>query len=234
MGSIFNAGMYRTFTLCVTASSFVACTIATPIQAYQQCKAQVGINFNDIAFVARIEKLIEKVKKYQKKLESGKLIEVMLDIKTEVEAYTGREIDIDSQLDQIERDAINQGAQFKKGEMKQIRSILKKKAKKQNHRVVYLAECNMYDIPFDQDQCDFLYKSANKHDDKEEKTEESLPVRVTVGVTAALCGYFLKFIPHPLCQMASNFLISAGVLMATEGTITRYEEDQKEKGKDKK
>lgn len=233
MGSIFNAGMYRNFTLCVTASSFIACTLATPIHAYQQCKAQVGINLNDIAFIARLEKLVERVKKYQDKLESGKLIEVMLEIKTEVEGYTGKQIDIDAQLDQIERDAIKQGAKFKKGEMKQIRSVLKKKEKKHNHKALYLAECNMYDIPFDNVECDFLYKSASKHDKKEDKEEQELPLRVTVGVTASLCGYFLKFIPHPYAQTAGNFLISAGVLMATEGTITRVEENQ-QKEKDKK
>jgi hypothetical protein len=168
-------------------------------------------------------------------MESGKLIEVMLEIKTEVEAYTGKRIDIESQLDQIERDAIKQGAKFRKGEMKQIRSLLKKNEKKHHHKAVYLAECNMYDIPFDQQECDYLYKTASKHDKKEDKEENEIPLRVTIGVTTSLCGYFLSFIPHSYAQIASKVLIAAGIEMTVEGTITRVEENQqKEKEKNKK
>lgn len=127
----------------------------------------------------------------------------MLEIKTEVEAYTGKRIDIESQLDQIERNATKQGAKFKKGEMKQIKSLLKKKDKKHSHKALYLAERDMYDIPFDPMECEFLYKAASKHDKHEEKEEVELPLRVTIGITASLCGYFLSFIPHPYAKMAS-------------------------------
>lgn len=228
--------MFRNFSLYLTASSFIAGTIAMPLNAYQQCKAtQLGINLNDIAFVARIEKLVERVKKYKDKMEQRKLIEVLFEIKTEVEGYTGKKCDIDTQLDQIEREATQRGAQFKRGEMKQIRTMLRKSEKKHNHKALYLAECNMYDIPFDQLECDYLYKAASKHDKKEDKEEVELPLRVTIGVTASLCGYFLSFIPHPYAQMASKTLIWAGIEMTVEGTINRIEENnQKQKDKDKK
>lgn len=159
----------------------------------------------------------------------------MLEIKTEVEAYTGKSINLESQLDQIEKDAIKQGAKFRKGEMKQIKSLLKKNEKKHNHKAVYLTECNMYNIPFDQLECDHLYKAVSKHDKKEDKEEIEVPLRVTIGITASLCGYFLSFIPHPHAQMASKILITAGIEMTIDGTITRAEENQqKEKEKNKK
>lgn len=230
MGSIYNINLYRNSIICLTASSFIACNLATPLNAYQGSKT-VNINLNDIAFVARIEKLVERVQRYKDKLESGKMIEVMLEIKTEVEAYKGKKIDIESQLDQIEKDAIKQGAKFKKGEMKQIRSLLKKNEKKHNHKTLYLAECDMHDIPFDQIECDFLYKVASKHDKKEDKEEDEIPLRVTIGVTASLCGYFLSFIPHPYAQTASKVLIAAGIEMTVEGTITRVEENQQKEKK---
>lgn len=202
-----------------------------PLQAYQECKAQIGINLSDIVFVARIERFVERIKRYKDKLESKKLIEVMLEIKSEVEAYTGKKIDLESKLDQIERDATKQGAKFKPGEMKQIKNLLKKNEKKYNHKTLYLAECNMYDITFDQAACDLLYKATSKHDKKEEKEENEIPLRVTVGVTASLCGYFLGFIPHPFAQTASKVLIVAGIEMCVEGTITRVEENQQKEKK---
>jgi len=83
--SIYNTSLYRNSIICITASSFIAGTLTMPLHA-QQANKGVNINLNDIAFVARIEKLVERVQRYKDKLESGKLIEVMLEIKTEVEA----------------------------------------------------------------------------------------------------------------------------------------------------
>ena len=234
MGSFYNTSLFRNSIICLAASSFITGTITTPLYAFHECKTQFGINFNDIAFVTRIEKLVERAKRYKGKLESKKLIEVMLEIKTEVEAYTGKRVDIEAQLNQIEMQAIKNGARFKRGEMNQIRNMLKKCENKQHHRAVYLAECNMYDISYNEIEWNSFYKYASSRHKKEDKEEVEVPLRVTIGVTASLCGYFLSFIPHPYAQAASKVLIAAGIEMCVEGTITRVEENQqKEKNKKK-
>ncbi len=74
----------------------------------------------------------------------------------------------------------------------------------------------------------------SKHgDDKEDKEEITLPLRVTVGVTIALCGFFLMFVPIPICQANGPWIAQAGLALAVDGTITRVEGNDKNK-KDKK
>jgi hypothetical protein len=160
----------------------------------------------------------------------------MFDIKMEVEGYTGKKIDLEHHLDHIEKEVRKKGGQFKPGEMKQIKKMLKKKEKKRNHKALYLYECNLWDISFDQFECDYHYQ-ASKSDKKREKedTEIEVPLRLTVGVTAFLCGCFLKIIPHPYCQTASYFLIGLGVEYCIEATVSRAEEnEQNEKDQKKK
>lgn len=235
MGSLYVSGFMRNCVLCTTAVAIVSGSICTPILAAYEYEAQakgLNINLNDIAFIARLEKLYEKAKRYVDKLEKGKLIEVMYEIKIEIEGYTGKKIDIDAHLDQIERDAKKQGAQFKKNEMKQIKKDLKKAGKKHHHKALFLYECNMYDIEFTQADCDFHFENLMmaKHSHghgKEDEKEVKVPIRVSIGITASLCGYFLSFIPHPYAQTASKFLIATGVGLCVDGTINRLEEDEK-------
>lgn len=227
MGNICSNGMLRRFILCAAATSFITSSIAAPLYAQNN---NFDINLNEIAFIARMEKLYEKVIRYKDKLESGKLIDTMFEIKMEVEGYTGRKIDIDSHIDLIEKEAKKGGAKFKSGEMKQIRKMLKKSEKKHNHRAVYLYECNMYDVPFNEVEWEHQFKAASKHDKHEredDKKEIKVPIRMTIGITASLCGYFLSFIPHPYCQGASKFLISTGVALCIDGTVNRLEENEK-------
>lgn len=238
MGNFRFAGLLHNFTLCAVASSIVGTTLITPMYAFEAQAKGFDINLNDIAFIARIEKLFEKAKRYKDKLDEGKLIEVLFDIKQEVEGYTGRRIDIDSQLDQIERDAKKGGAKFKSGEMKAIRNKLKKADKKSGHKAHYLFQCNMYAIDFDQSACDLdfdnYYMAARSKHDKEDDKKVEVPLRVSIGVTCSLCGYFLSFIPHPYCQASSKFLIAVGVEMCIEGTVSRMEENEKKEEENKK
>jgi hypothetical protein len=69
--------------------------------------------------------------------------------------------------------------------------------------------------------------------DKDDKEEFSVPLRVTIGVTVALCGLFLYIVPIPVCKVWAPELMKAGVALAVEGTINRVEENDK-KGNDKK
>lgn len=240
MGNLRFAGLFYNFTLCTVASSIIGSSLIAPTYAYEAQARAVDINLNDIAFIARIEQLYEKAKRYIDKLEDGKLIDVMLDIKTEVEVYTGKTIDMEAHIDAIEKEAKKQGAQFKKGEIKQIKKSLKKKEKKHTHRAMFLYECNLNDIEFNQEQCDLhfdnfhLARASKDHHGKEDDKEIKVPIRVSIGITASLCGYFLSFIPHPIAQGASKFLIATGVGLCVDGTVTRLEENENNEQKEKK
>ena len=61
--------------------------------------------------------MIKKINKYKKSLDSNKLIETMLDLKLEIEGYTGQHIDLDKQLDEVEREIKAKGGKPKKASL---------------------------------------------------------------------------------------------------------------------
>lgn len=150
-----------------------------------------------------------------------------MDIKMEVEAYSGKKIDIDKALNEIERNVKQNGAQFKSGEMSKIRKLIHRSAKKHGHKTVYLTDCNMYAIEYNETEYKAIAKSTHKDYKHKEEEEEEIPLRITIEVTAALAGYFLGFIPHPFAQIASKSLIATGTGLCVDGILDRMEETEK-------
>jgi hypothetical protein len=126
MGNLISNCSINRFILCCTLGSFIFTAIA-PLNAAPAGKS--NINLNDINFGIRMEKLIEKTKKSFGIKDSKKLMEVMFDIKHELEGYTGQKIDIDKHLDQVEREAKSRGFPVDKAHMKEMRKRLKNKKK---------------------------------------------------------------------------------------------------------
>lgn len=210
-----------------TALAVVVAPIA-PGYAFQPVQV---VTINDIATALKFEKLIEKANKYFKAEDSKKLLETMLDIKHETEAYTGQKIDISKSLDQVEKEIKAKGGKISKAELKAIKNTINKSEKKHNHKALYMAAalesgCN-YDAEAVNTEWDYLCKSASKGKDKEDE-EMILPVRVTVGVTIALVGGFITILPFPPCKTWGPALISSGVGLAIEGGCGKIEDDRKE------
>lgn len=103
-------------TICVFTSASIM-----PLHAVSQ-KEEINLNLNDINFGIKIEKLIEKTKKYFSAKDSNKLMEVMFDIKHEIEGYTGQKIDIEKSLDKVEKEAKTKGQKIDKNHMKVLKS----------------------------------------------------------------------------------------------------------------
>lgn len=226
------AATSKRFLLCTTALA-VTLTPVAPCYAFQPIHA---VSLNDVAIALKFEKLIEKANKYFKAEDAKKLLEVLLDIKHETEAYTGQKIDISKSLDQVEKEIKAKGGKISKAELKAIKNTIKKSEKKHNHKALYMAAamesgCN-YDAEAVNIEWDYLCKSASKGKDKEDD-EMILPVRVTVGVTIALVGVFITILPFPPCKTWGPALISGGVSLAIEGGCGKVEEDRKNE-KDKK
>jgi hypothetical protein len=218
--------------LCTTALAVTVVPL-TPCYSFESPR---DVSLNDIATALRFEKLINKANKYFKAEDSKKLIEVLLDIKHETEAYTGQKIDISKSLDQVEKEIKARGSKISKAELKAIKNTIKKSEKKHNHKAFYMAAalengCN-YDDESIEVEWQYLCKSASKGKDKEE--EMILPVRVTVGVTIALVGLFITILPFPPCKTWGPSLITGGVSLAIEGGCGKVEDDRKEEKNKKK
>lgn len=213
-----------------TLGAFTVSTI-TPLRAEHQEKG-VNFNLNDINFGIKIEKFVEKVKKCIEKKDSAKLTELMFDIKREVEGYTGQKIQFGKALDQVEKEIKSRGGKIDSKVMKKIKKDLEKKEKRANHKSLYMSNCLEFNLPHnaEEEACLFevAYPIASSINDKDD--EICVPLRVTIGVTVALCGVFLLFVPLPICKQYAPYMIEAGVALIVDEGITKWEEkDKKEK-----
>jgi hypothetical protein len=226
MVSLFKPSFINRLLLCGVLTTFTVAVI-TPSPAY-------AITFNDIAFWTRMEKLVEKMWKYKDKKDGNKIIDTMLEIKMEVEAYTGILIDLDKEFSKARSDIKKQGGKVPEKDFEKIRKAINKKEKILYHRNMCVATY-LEDAPNISFQ-DFetLYMAARNAHDREEGEQEvkDLPWRLAVGISMILGGGFLvvagTLLRMPICVEAGKDLAAGGVFFAVEG----YHDGQEEK-KDK-
>ena len=229
MGNFWKSTKLNIIILSCTLSAFTLSTIV-PVHALHHPR----INLNDIGFAIRIEKLIEKVNKYSERKDSNKLMEAMLDIKSEVEGYTGKKIDIEKALDQIERDVKAKGGEVDKRVMNKLRKNFKDKERRSSHKASYMANCLELDLPYSAEEEQIFFENEvlmakhNEGKDKDKDVEITVPLRVTIGVTLTLCGIFLLFVPIPICKQYAPYVIELGMGYLIEQGITQWEDKDKE------
>lgn len=216
----------------LTIASFTATLLAPP--------PLMALDFNAINFGIKIEKIVEKVKKAIDKGETNKIVGYMFDFKQEIEQYTGQEIDINKSIDQAEKEARAKGQKIDQKYIKAIKKEFNRNYKKHKHRAVWFAQCAELDIPYSTIEADahfemnyMMARSAKGHDKGEVQIEE-VPVTITVGVTIALCGLFLWFVPLPGCQTAGTYLLNTGIGILGSDALARYDAyDREQRKKDK-
>lgn len=150
-----------------------------------------------------------------------------MEIKAEIEGYTGIKINLDKELDNVENEIVKNGGNLKKDDFKKIRKLIKHKEKHSRHQVIYMTDCIANGIEYNAELefLDFIVK----HGGHGEMPEMDLPLRVTIGVTVALCGYFLCHIPIPPLPATGVMMMNAGIILAVEGTINRMEDNRAQK-----
>lgn len=239
MRNIISFGSINRAVLCCTLGAFTVSTVI-PFQVVASPVKAIDINLNDINFGIRIEKLIEKAKKYFYSKDSNKLTDIMFDIKNEIEGYTGQKINIEQHLDQIEKEAKARGKPVDKAHMKEMRRRLKNQDKRNNHKAVYMASCLEYDLPFNVEEEALVYENTLVHSmvgvmakgshgkDKDDK-EVVLPLRVTIGVTMSLVGLFLYVVPFPPCRACAPWVLETGIAFLIDQGFTEWENNEKKK-----
>lgn len=79
MVNLFNSYSFNKLLLSCVLTTFSMAVVTSP-PCYAVCT-------NDIAFLWRTKELVEKVWKYQEKEDTNKVLDAVLDIKQEIEAY---------------------------------------------------------------------------------------------------------------------------------------------------
>ncbi len=205
----------------------VCCTLVAFISASLPISLSANIysNANDVAFAYRIEQLLDRVKKAANKNDGNKLIDLMLDVKLEVETYSGTKIDLERQIDVVEYEVNKNGNKIPKSQVKELKHILKKKEKKRLNKLFSL-ENYLIDSSFDSNLENYNY--IQKHGDSDDSIA-AVPVRLTVGVTVALVGLFIMIvpvIPTPIKAWGKDMVIY-GVGLAGEACYSSFDEDKK-------
>lgn len=225
MGNIFHSVKLNRILLCGVLVAFSLANVPNP------CYSQINIGATDVAFAYRIEQLLEKVKKAADKNDSNKLLDLMLDVKREVEAYSGTSIDLDKQMDTVEAEIKKKGAKIPKKEFKELRKIFKKKEKQVNHRAFYLETYLVNpEMTYNLEDEQLLFAARHGHDDKDE-VEIVIPVQLTVGVTVALVGLFVMVVPiiPPPIKAWGKDMVIYGAGIAAEACYNAYDENKKNK-----
>jgi hypothetical protein len=197
--------------------------VLTPPSAY----SQVNINLNDINFGVKMQKLIDRAWKYYKKKDGNSLVDVLLDIKTEVEAYTGNKINLEKEIDKVEIELKKKGHKATKEVFKNYKRMLKKKDNK-NHKRVLCMEAYFLDAPnISFDEYAALHMVETTKQDKEECQKELLPFKFVLGVSLVLCGAFVMF-ATPICPIfgpAGESLVLTGFGFLVEQGVDIYQKE---------
>lgn len=234
MRSLFPRHYINRALLPIVLTSFTM-TYAVPLPAQQ-----FQVNVNQIAFMVRMEKLVEKLVKSEGK-GIDKMVEYLVDIKNEVEASCNVKINIDKFMDDVSSEVKKKGHKAPKKEFDAIKKKIKSRDKKHKGHALYLAN-TMYLDGYEMNEHDevlmvgdFMAKSSKKHDkdkdDKDDKEEIVLPSLLVYGVTISLCGLFLMCIPIPACKDWGSKMVVAGVTACANSLCS---ENDKNKDKDKK
>ncbi|MDP1879452.1 MAG: hypothetical protein Q8K60_00765 [Parachlamydiaceae bacterium] len=224
----FNTTLFNRILLYCLLFTF-SLVILKPTYAYAQ------LYISNVAFGIRIQKLTDKMNKYKEKKNSSKLIDTMLDIKSEIEAFTGNKFDINKEIDKIEVLVKKKGAKVPKNELKLLKKIINNKDKKINNRFACMTSYleNPSNMEFE-----VYEKFYFGNIDQEDKEVMELPYRLTVGITMTLAGAFLVFVgtrlPIPICKTIGEPMLVSGIGFLIEGYGDKQEENKaKEKQKNK-
>lgn len=199
--------------------------VLTPHPAY----SQINIGFNDVNFGITMQKLIDKAWKYYNKEDGDSLVEILLDIKKEIEAYRGITINIEKEIDKVEAELKKKGHKAPKDVFKKYKNLLKKKDKKKQTRALCM-EAYFLDAPdMSFDDYEILHlAAARKHDNvKEEELKEPLPFKFVLGVSLILCGAFVMF-ATPVCPIlgpAGEMMMGTGFGMLVDQGVDIYQKE---------
>lgn len=237
MVNIFQSTRCITLATYLTTASFSTVTVLPA----SLMALNGNLNINDINFGIKIEKIYEKIKRAIDKGETNKIVGYMFDFKQEVEQYTGKHININEQIDAVQKKARSKGQKIDDKYLKAIQKEFDKLDKKHKHRTVWFAQCAELSIPYSTFEADtqfdmdsLIAKASHKGKDKDDLQIEDVPVKVMVGVTISLCGLFLWLVPLPGCQTAGTWLINTGIGILGSEALDRWDcYDKEQRSKDK-
>lgn len=192
-----------------------------------------SIEINDVVVGIRISQIAERGKKYLEKMDATNLFEVMWDLKEEIESYSGQSINIDHILSDVFKEVKKKGHKISSKQEKELRKIFNRKKIRFEHKKNHRAMCFASNIDYDPILEDQMFRSKHAKDREEPEIEVIVPFKMIIGVTGALCGFFLYFIPVPGTGYLATFLMTTGVKYCCDSVIEAVQENDKKEKREK-
>lgn len=206
--------------------SCILCAFPLAVLMPHSVYGQPNLNVTAVNFGIKMQKLIDKAWKYYTKEDGDSLVDVILDIKMEVEAYTGNKINVEKEIDKIERDLIRKGHNSPKGTFKSFKDLIKKKIKKKSKRSLCM-ETYFLDSPkMTFEEYEALYLAIGRKQENEKEKNE-LPLKFVVGVSLILGGAFVMF-ATPVCPVlgyTGEIMMSTGFGMMIDQGLGIYQKE---------
>ncbi len=215
MVRIFNYIRFNTICFYCILITFPVASIALPLPVRQTNSEN---EMDEDAYLI-VDRVVDKLLKLEKQGKINEMIDCMLDVKEEVESQLGHTIHLNDQLKEVRKLAKEEGKEIPKKQIDKFKTLIKKREKKRDKTVFGIR---------------FRSKKSQEDEDDDKDEEVKLPVKMSFGVTMALCGFFIYCMPHPAAKKAGKYLIMLGVAHITESGLDKAKEYQEERKKERK
>lgn len=222
MANFFSSYKLNMLCIPITLIAFTANCIAYPSFGHAN-NYECGF-INTALSLARIKKLVDKLQKLENKNDKlSKVIDILVEIKHEIEIATNKKMSLDDSLKKVQSDISARGGYIPDNVINSFKKQVKKKEKKVNHHASYLAY--VFSNPFmEYSEEEELALFEAKHAGKEPETDINVPVDVAIGITISLCGVFLMTCSSiiPGAFIYGEKLIEIGGVMALTAGAQHY------------
>lgn len=188
-----------------TIASIATPPIAPLHATYQGYSASI---INMAACGVRVSKLIDKMNKYKDAQNLDKLVDSMLDLKSEAEYATGKAISFNQFFDYAQNEMKARGKKISKGQMEGIKKFFKKKEAKHSHKILFMAECISMGVEYDAELEQLAFEA--KHEDLKDPGIVP-PLGLSIGIACCVCGGVLMMLPIPFSKNVGAGVLTFGV-----------------------
>ncbi len=190
---------FQTFCLSATLAVF-SITTAAPREIYFESSLTENL-YDEAQLTIRLQSLLDNLTSLD---DVGEMIHLMLQFKYEVESLTGEPISMDDALEEIQRELREEGHEIPEDEMANFKELI--------HQQMAPVSAPRLPAPDSSDITLNINKGGS-----ETNTQVLIPTQVALGVTIALCGSIVFFLPVPSSKVWGEKLVKAGIDMAVEG-----------------
>jgi hypothetical protein len=222
MGRIFKLSQFHSVVLFSVLITFSMAAISPPA-----IQAQVDINFDVINFGVKMQKLIDKAWKYYEKSDGDSLLDIILDMKAVVEAYTRKKFDLGNEIDRIEAQLRNKGGKPPKNIFKDFKKFIKKKDKKKHTRALWMESYFLEGLEMSFNDYEQLLLATVSKGQDQEKGQKEFPLKFVVAVSLVLGGAFVMYASTvcPLLAYAGETMMTTGFGMLLDQSLDIYQKD---------